>query len=165
MDGVVDSLGLGEIFKRRLAQFVRQRRHVDDKTVAVDAPIDADALAKYLQQEGLETALQSCVRDVREPLARELTLLQSQNQVPVQEMNAKFVPGTFEGAFGDMAEFWRGITDILGLPAAKLWEAMELHLCDSADSKEVFHVTNNGGYCSTPLQEWEIVVNPEMGKD
>ena len=164
LDGVVDSLGLGEIFKRRLAQFVRQRRYEDDKTVPVDAPIDADALAKYLQQAGLESALQSCVRDVQEPLTRELALIQSQNQVPVQEMNDKFVPGTFEGAFGDMAEFWRGITDILGLPAVKLWEAMKLHLCDSADSKEVFHVTNNGGYSSTPLQEWEIVVNPEMDK-
>ena len=165
LDGVVDSLGLGEIFKRSLAQFVRQRRHVDDKTVPIDAPIDADAVAKYLREADLEAALQNCVPGVRPPLLRELALLLSQDQVPALETNTKFVPGTFEGVFGDMEEFRRGVIDIVGLPAARLWEAMKLQCCDSVDSKEVFSVTNNGGYSTTPQEEWEFVVNPQMSKE
>ena len=165
LKGVVDAVDVGKIFSRVLAQSVRKRRHASEPTVPIDDPINVDDLAKYLQETDLDEALQSFVRAVRDPLTRELDLIKSQAQATVQETNTKFVPGTFEGSFGNMSDFRSGVTAKVGLPASNLWKGMELECCGCVDSDEKFSVSNNGRYSTTKQDEWNHVVNPEMGKE
>mmetsp|Transcript_42056 Transcript_42056/g.101359 ORF Transcript_42056/g.101359 Transcript_42056/m.101359 type:complete len:169 (+) Transcript_42056:3-509(+) len=64
--------------------------------------------------------------------------------------------------FGKLEEFHGGLADKIGLPSARLRDAMEAEHCERDDSKEAFS-PGNYDTTTTPAEEWKIVSNPSEG--
>jgi hypothetical protein len=74
-------------------------------------------------------------------------------------LHSKFTTcdGIFEGKFGDIADFLKGLDSFIGLPNANVENAIRVEHMYSRDSKVPFELN---GVQYSPQQEYEFVVNP-----
>jgi len=63
-----------------------------------------------------------------------------------------------------MEEYLGGVEKHIGLAAVKVYEGMQMQCCDAPDSDALSKVPNNGGYETTPKEEWKFVVNPDLAE-
>jgi len=160
--GFVRSIGLEDLLAAQLASMLQQRRPVDEKKL----PIDPAAIAKHLNPGDMKAAWQNGLADeFARAFEEQLRLFQLQGTaMDAAHMNAKFADSTSEGDYGDMEEYLGGIEKHIGLAAVKMYEGMQMQCCDAPESNALFKVPNHGGYETTPKEEWNFVVNPDLAK-
>ena len=164
--GVVRELRLEGLLASRLAVQLQARRPADEK----ELPLDAAAIATHWQPGDARAAWQD--KGLEDEVARALEAQMGRLQrqlaqgaaLDAAQMNAKFAGSTFEGDYGDLQEHVDGVEKKIGLPALKIWEAMEMQCNGAGDSQRPFPVPNNGVKEATPAEEWEFVVRPDLAK-
>jgi hypothetical protein len=126
--------------------------------------LDTHAICRYLTPEDISTTWQEGLADdLKQGVGEQLRMMQQgEAGLNPSKMNAKFADMTFEGAFDNLDEFLAGITEEVGLPAQSVYSGMEMQCRHVDDSADTFHVPNNGGYSTTPKEEWEFVLNPDL---
>jgi hypothetical protein len=67
--------------------------------------------------------------------------------------------------FGNLSYFYQGLEARIGLPDFRVELAIRREHCDSADSEDDFKTFNYGGIVTTPSQEYEFVVEPDLKKN
>jgi hypothetical protein len=160
--GFVRSIRLDDLVAAQLASMLQQRRPADEKKL----PIDPAAIATHLNPGDMNAGWQYGLADeIARAFEEQLRLFQLQGTTmdPAQ-MNAKFADSTSEGAYGDIEEYLGGVEKHIGLAAVKVYEGMQMQCCDAPDSDALFKVPNNGGYETTPKEEWKFVVNPDLAE-
>ena len=164
--GLVRDLKLEGRLVSRLAVQLQARRPADEK----ELPLDAAAIATHWQPGDARAAWQD--KGLEDEVARALEAQMGRLQrqlaqgaaLDAAQMNAKFAGSTFEGDYGDLQEHVDGVEKKIGLPALKIWEAMEMQCNGAGDSQRPFPVPNNGVKEATPAEEWEFVVRPDLAK-
>ena len=164
--GFVRNLELEGRLVSRLAVQLQARRPADEK----ELPLDAAAIATHWQPGDARAAWQDkgLEDEVARALEAQMGRLQQQLEqgaaLDAAQMNAKFAGSTFEGDYGDLQEHVDGVEKKIGLPALKIWEAMEMQCNGAGDSQRPFPVPNNGVKEATPAEEWGFVVRPDLAK-
>ena len=162
LKGVLRNVDLNNMLASRLAVILSKKRAAQEQGLS----LDTHAICRYLTPDDISTAWQEGLSDdLKQGVREQLHMIQQGEAVPnASTMNAKFADTTFEGHYGNLDEFLAGITEKVGLPAQSVYAGMEMQCCHVHDSADTFHVPNNGGYHTTPSEEWAFVLNPDLSK-
>ena len=141
---------------------LQEWRPADEK----ELPIDLAAIANHLNPGDMHAALQKGLADdVEHAFKKQLGSPQREGgTMDAAQKNAKFAGSTFEDAYGNPEEYLAGVEKHIGLAAVKMYDGMKMQCCSAKDSKELFKVPNKGGYETTPVEEWNFVVNPDLAR-
>ena len=161
--------GMESLVAERLALLITDRRPAQEKAL----PVDASAIKKHLREDDLFGVLLTGHDDLSDQMARafaeKLRRVNAQQTPSESEIHAKFTldsdDSTFDGQFGDLDEYLEGVTERVGLPAKSIYNSVEIEYLHRSDSHEEFFAPNNGGIFTTPAQEYEYVVRPDLLKD
>ena len=120
-----------------------------------------------LTREAVDERLHSVGKMLSDAIEAGVTNLRQQAASTGAELNGKFQmeARSFEMAFGSLETFYGGLEKILGPPQmvrGSLREAMKQEHCERKDAKLSF--TSSNGTTTTSKMEWEIVVEPQIGK-
>jgi len=142
-------------------------RALMERAEALDANDPIDAVQSKLTAEDFVKVLEVAKAEQALAFEKHCAGLRARraSERAAAEVNSKFSSGdgTFEGAYGDLADFLKGL-DAIGLPQPRVYDGMRSEFNDSDDSDAEWKTSNYGGIVTTPKLEWEYVVCPDMTK-
>eukprot|EP00961_Rhodomonas_salina_P226603 3064064-Rhodomonas_salina.1 len=154
------SVGLVQTVAARMEELVRVRML---ETRSADH--DVQTMLKQISKDDFRQALDDSLGALENAFVAELSRFQSTSGTEaVQALNNKYADQTFEATYKDISDFRDGVAGALGMPGKDIAGGMKMEFCNSEDSKDTFTTSNYGGTETTPEEEYEFVVNREMGK-
>lgn len=126
-------------------------------------PRNIAGLLLELEDRGKKLVQEHCVPLMVECVANGIEALDGGRADTVTTANSRYadVPGTYGALVGNISHFEMGLDGFNGKPNGDNVELqMKLEFADSTE----FKTSNYGGVITSPVIEWEFVVNPQEGK-
>ncbi|KAK3240601.1 hypothetical protein CYMTET_49568 [Cymbomonas tetramitiformis] len=139
-------------------------------SVNSEDPVDELDAVRSLTAEQVDSIASAFGQVLPGLLKKAIDTLKEPSYIDVDSLNDKFLVSqskqsnnTF--AYSDLATFFGGLVKVLGAPSVvpSLEENMRREHVESPDSMEAF-TTSNYRITTTPQQEWEFVVSPQLGR-